>query len=127
MKHNISGAPVIAADDELVGVVSQSDVVRFDTKKPDEQDVTKIVEYYCGFVNRPLDKEEVSNIQDKAIDYMTVHSIMTTDVVCIEQTMSVEEALLLMKGNDIHRLLITKGGILVGVVTAMDILKFVSE
>ena len=43
------------------------------------------------------------------------------------RSFSVEEALQLMKGNDIHRLLITKGGILVGVVTAMDILKFITK
>jgi len=123
LKHNISGAPVIASDEELVGVVTQSDVVRFDSKKPDEEVIAKIVEHYCGPLNRQLDESEINKIQDKAIDYMTVNSIMTDKVFSIDKKASVAEAYQLILEKDIHRLFVVEDGILVGVITAMDILR----
>jgi predicted transcriptional regulator len=123
LKHNISGAPVVASDDELVGVVTQSDVVRFDAKKPDEEVVAKIVEHYCGPLNRQLDAAEIDRIQDKAIDYMTVNAIMTEKVESISKEATLQEAYNLLLEKDIHRLFVVDKGILIGVITAMDILR----
>lgn len=127
LKHGISGAPVVASDDELVGVVSQSDVVRFECKKPDEAEVAKIVEHYCGPLNRQLDQSEIDRIQSKAIDYMTVNSIMTQKVISITDDCSLQKAYKMIIEQDIHRLFVTKNGVLKGVVTAMDLLKYITK
>lgn len=126
-KHRISGAPVIASDDELVGVVSQSDVVRFQTRKPDEKDVNRIVERFCGNVNRELSKSEIEKIQDQAFDYMTVNDIMTEKPIVIDTSASLEEVFLLLKESRVHRLFVVQSGKLVGVLTAMDILENLLE
>lgn len=122
-KYRISGAPVIASDNELVGVVTQSDVVRFQTRKPDEKDVHKIVERFCGNINRDLSKPEIEKIQDQAFDYMTINDIMTDVPIVIDLTTSLKDAFLLLKESRVHRLFVVESGKLVGVLTAMDILE----
>lgn len=123
LKHNISGAPVIAADDELVGVVTQTDVMRFDSQKPDQETIEKVVEHYCGPAQRELDQNELNVIQGKALDYMTVNSIMTGMVITVGVEETLKKAYELIIDNNIHRLFVVDNGILVGVITAMDILK----
>ena len=123
LKHDISGAPVIAADEELVGVVTQTDVLRFDSQKPDKATIEKVVERYCGPTQRELDANELSVIQGKALDYMTVNAIMTGMVMTVTVQDNLKKAYQLIVENNIHRLFVVDKGILVGVVTAMDILK----
>lgn len=127
LKHNISGAPVIASDEELVGVVSQSDVVRFECKKPDEKEVAKIIEHYCGPQSRPLENSEIERIQSKAIDYMTVNSIMTNKVISISAASNLKQAFNTIIEQDVHRLFVTDKGVLVGVITAMDLLRYIAK
>ncbi|WP_158968737.1 HPP family protein [Paraglaciecola sp. L3A3] len=127
IKHNISGAPVIAADDELVGVVTQSDIIRFESHEPSEQEIQKLVTQFCGPFAGNMDESEIRRIQDKANDYCTVNSIMTTKVFSINGNANIYDAYELIVKNDIHRLFITEKGILKGVVTTMDILKYLLE
>ena len=122
-KHRISGAPVIASDDELVGIVTQSDVIRFETHRPDEETVKHIVERFCGNVNRELGRSEIERIRDQALDYMIVNDIMTRTPITVDVNETLEEAYLLLKESEVHRLLVVRNGILVGILTAMDILE----
>lgn len=121
--HGVSGAPVIASDDELVGVVSQSDIIGFEARKPKEDEVKKIVERFCGHITRELDKFEIERIQDQALNYMTVNDIMTDAPITIDVNATLEDAYMLLKETQVHRLLVVDAGILVGVLTAMDILE----
>lgn len=123
IKHAISGAPVIAADDELVGVVTQSDIIRFESHEPSEQEVKKLVSQFCGPFGGAIDKEEIRRIQDKANDYCTVNSIMTPKVLALDINSSLTHAYKTLVKEDIHRVFVTENGILVGVISAMDILK----
>jgi len=123
LKHKLSGAPVIAADDELVGVVTQSDIIRFESNEPSEADVKKLISQFCGPFGGDIDPAEVRRIQDKANDYCTVNSIMTPTVRSIDINSSLTQAYEVLVNEDIHRLFITKNGLLVGVISARDILK----
>ena len=121
-KHKISGAPVVASDESLIGVVTQSDVITFEASSPKDEEIEKIIQHYIGptgFVDQP----EIERIKSKAIDYCTVNSIMTGKVFSIDSTSSLYDAYKLIDKEKIHRLFVTKSTLLVGVVTAMDILK----
>tara|TARA_R110000868_G_scaffold106091_7_gene291140 strand:- start:1127 stop:1639 length:513 start_codon:yes stop_codon:yes gene_type:complete len=126
LKHDISGAPVIAADDELVGVVTQSDIIRFESVDPDKQQIIKLVRQYSGPFGGPIDEAEVRRIQTHAKDYCTVNSIMTNKVISIDINSSLEKAYLLILGTQVQRIFITQQGLLVGVLTAMDILRIIA-
>ncbi|WOH36495.1 CBS domain-containing protein [Thalassotalea fonticola] len=127
VKHRISGAPVIAADDELVGVVTQSDVIRFESRTPTEVEMQRLAKFYCGPYGGELSDAEVSRLQDKANEYCTVNSIMTHEVLSLDSSSSVSDTCSMITKHDIHRIFITENNCLVGVVTAMDILKKLSS
>ncbi|TVZ38364.1 CBS domain protein [Alteromonadaceae bacterium 2753L.S.0a.02] len=123
VKHGISGAPVIAADGELVGVVSHSDVVRFQSRAPSEVELEKLEQFYCGPYGGGLSQIEIKSLQNRAGETCTVFAIMTPQVISVDITTSVEDACQTIAQNNIHRLFVTKQGKLVGVITAMGILQ----
>lgn len=123
VKHKVSGAPVIAADDELVGVVTQSDIVRFESREPSEREMKKLVQQYCGPFGGTIDPAEIRRMQGKANEYCTVNSIMTPSVISTDVNTSLEKACHTIIKMGIHRLFVTEKGILIGVISAMDLLK----
>ena len=127
LKHSISGAPVIAADDELVGVVTQSDIIRFESVDPDQQHIIKLVRQYSGPFGGPINESEVLRIQAHAKDYCTVNSIMTTKVLSIDINSSLASAYKLILSQKVHHIFVTENGLLVGVLTAMDILRIIAK
>ncbi len=123
VKHKISGAPVIAADNELVGVVTQSDIVRFESREPSEREMKKLVEQFCGPFGGTIDQAEIRRMQGKANEYCTVNSIMTPSVISTDVNTPLEKACHTIIKMGIRRLFVTEKGILIGVISAMDILK----
>ncbi|MDE2039773.1 MAG: CBS domain-containing protein [Elusimicrobia bacterium] len=91
-ESRISGAPVVDAEGRLLGVVSQTDLTRFQG-------------------------------QGGPAAGASVASVMTNKPVCCEEDTPTEEVARVMLERRIHRLLVTRGGRLVGIVSAMDILR----
>ncbi len=127
VKHNISGAPVIAADEELVGVVTQSDIIKFETHEPSEEEIKKLVEQMCGPFGGYLAPKDIHRIQGRANEYCTVNSIMTHDVISIDIKTPLKDACAVIINKNIHRLFVTEQGILVGVVSSMDLLRLLTS
>lgn len=125
-KHQISGAPVIASDETLVGVVTQTDIVVFESETPKQAEVEKILQHYIG-PNGVIHQSEIERIKSNANDYCTVNSIMTPEVISIESERSLYDACKLIEERNVHRLFVTENSVLTGVVTAMDILKSLIE
>ncbi len=122
VKHGISGAPVIAADDELVGVVTQSDVVRFETRTLTDDELEKLSQFYCGPFGGKLGDKDIRHLRERANENCTANAIMTPEVFSLDVNAPVSDACELIVNKHIHRLFITDNGQLVGVVTARDIL-----
>jgi predicted transcriptional regulator len=123
IKHNISGAPVIASNDELVGVVTQSDVVRFESKTPSDEEMERLVQFYCGPYGRSLSKNDLEHIKKRANEHCTANSIMTHEVDSVDVSACASEACSILVQKNIHRLFITENNRLIGVVSAMDFLR----
>lgn len=123
VKHNISGAPVVASDEELVGVVSQSDVVRFESKSPSEDELRRLVQFYCGPYGGNLTDVDLKHLMEKASEACTVNSIMTPTVTSIDIDLNAADACSVIVKEDLHRLFVTEKGRLVGVISAMDFLR----
>lgn len=123
IQHKISGAPVVNAKDVLLGVVTQSDIIRFESSEPSEQEVKKIIGQSCGTFGSAVEESEIRRIQDKANEYCTVNSIMTPSVLSVDINSSLTRVYRTMVKEDIHRMFVTEKGLLTGVISAMDILK----
>ncbi len=121
IKHNISGAPVIASDHSLVGVVTATDIINFESKSSAE--ITKMVEeIYQEFVGGLYELEDLQRIALHADENCIVHQIMAKGVIKVTEDTCIDEIAELMLDKGIRRLFVTQNGIMAGVITTTNIL-----
>lgn len=116
IERGISGAPVVDKRGKLVGVVSQTDLVRRDRETSQDHEAPA----YNQDLDRWLGRH---GLQVEAPDYARVRDVMTPVVLAADCSTSVEELARCMTLKRIHRLIITRRGKLAGIVTSMDILR----
>lgn len=127
VRHHISGAPVVASDNELVGVVSQSDLVKFEATESTDSEIDKLIRTYCGPYGPELSSDEKEKIKKRAHEHTTVNVIMTPVVVSVDISTSAKVICETLVKQDIHRLFVLANGKLVGVISAMDVLRKMLE
>jgi CBS domain-containing protein len=94
--NNIGVLPIVDNNDVPIGVVTERDIIR-------------------KVVGRDVD-----------IDKTEIEKVMTKNPVTIQHDASILEATRLMSQNNFRRLLVVKGGKLIGIVTAKDIIEVMS-
>jgi CBS domain-containing protein len=111
LEYGVSGMPVVAEDETVVGVVSETDVLFKERSAPDRKGVVDWLVHYAE--DPPLAK----------LDARTAGDAMTTPAVTISSARSVEDAATLMIDLRIDRLPVVDGGHLVGIVTRTDLVR----
>ena len=96
--NRISGAPMVASDGQIMGVVSNTDIIRFHHE------------------SRHADPEA-----------QMVYEIGTPIVVTVDEQATLREAAGLMAKREIHRLVVVRGGIPVGILTSLDVTRLFAE
>jgi CBS-domain-containing membrane protein len=114
LANEITGAPVLDSNDYLVGVVSISDVARCVAGDSDPC----AVDYH----SHPS-KSQSSSIEPASIKKgQRVSDIMTPCIHRVAMNSSLEEALDIILDEDVHRVVVTHRGHVVGIVTSGDLL-----
>jgi predicted transcriptional regulator len=122
IKHQISAAPVIASDHELVGVVSVGDVFRFNNLQDAEK--TRVLRnYYRDNTGQDINEEDLRTWSKDADKNCTVHQIMTPEVIAVEKDASLKKIVSTLLEKRIQRVFVTDNKIVVGVITATDLLQ----
>jgi CBS domain-containing protein len=150
-KH-LSGAPVMAGE-ELVGVVSMADVLGFISGTPEPSNTEERLFVFEGIENigDEIDQEQDADLVDATedlwdewiggadrkeerlsgrsgiLDNRTVEEIMSSGIITISPSASVKEAASMMRKHGIHRLIVTDRKSLVGIISALDIARAVSD
>ena len=114
LNNHISGAPVVGKNGELVGIVSEGDLIR----RP-EIGTTKQHSWWL---------ELLSNQWASATEYIKSHSrkvadVMTREVITANPDTSLGEIAAMLERNRIKRVPIVEGNKLVGIVTRANILQ----
>lgn len=122
IKHGISGAPVIASDHELVGVVTVSDIFKF-SNMDESRRRDALRNYYRESCEIELDEASLRDWSGRAEYNCTVHQIMQREIITVRQEASISEVAAVMVRNNIHRVVVTDHKIALGVITSMDILR----
>ena len=110
LDHDISGLPVVNGQGEILGVVSELDLMRKQIK-PNEPSIWTMI---WG-----MDPEREKQHRDAIRKYMgkTAGDVMTAPAMTVEASDSLEKVGNLMFNKKIKRVFVTEGGKLVGVVS----------
>ncbi len=126
IKHNISGAPVVDENKNLVGVVSQSNIVNYDLKKGMHAII--ISDYYrsTGIESQQMTEDSIE-VDTSSMADTEVKDIMAANVITAKSDDSIHDIANTMCDKKIHRLVIVEGNKVVGMVSTLDILKVVGK
>ncbi|MDX1545648.1 MAG: CBS domain-containing protein [Rhodothermales bacterium] len=123
-EYGISGAPVLDGDGRLVGVASMTDLVRHDALP--EREPPRPGRQRAGdrlvLAGRVAEEESTAFLVEGGSE-TSVGDIMTPTVFTVEETTPLEEVAETMIRGRIHRVFVTRGTAIVGLVTALDLLK----
>jgi CBS domain-containing protein len=126
-KNRIGGLPVMDGE-KIVGIVTETDILSLlDTGEISEDlwlpSPLEVVEVPIReFINWEKTKAALSDIGNSPIT-----TVMSDNVISIEEAADIEEAAAIMLREGIARLPVLKGGRLVGIVTRLDIVRGVGS
>ena len=127
ISNNVSGAPVESASGEAVGVVSMTDIVRYVNFPIKEQVVHDVHDYFLSSLGRQYAVEEIQAFRIESDIQVTVKDLMTEMVFSVDEDTTLQDAADTMIRGNIHRVLVMSGKKVVGIVTALDLVKVVRD
>jgi CBS domain-containing protein len=117
-KHELPGLPVVDADGQLVGIVTETDMVLQD----DQGDLH--IPHYVNLFGGTVFLESLHGYEDRLRKAFasSAKDLMTRDPDTVRPDTSVREAARLIHEKGHNRLPVVEDGRLVGVVTRLDVL-----
>ncbi len=125
--NQISGAPVIAENGNLLGVVSLTDIVRHEGTPESHAAEHGTHEYYLHGLEMQVGQNVARAFHIEEESSVTVRDIMTPMIFEISEGASLQEAADTMVKGHIHRLFVTRQNHIAGIVTALDILASIRD
>ena len=123
LKEQISGAPVVDRDDELVGVISQTDLVYHSLTRGEEP--VRGSHFYE--TPRMEGRKIPAGFQIEEIRSVPVSDLMTPVVHSVSERAGLQTIINLMTRKHIHRVVVTRGRKVVGIISALDLLAAVRK
>lgn len=122
-ENKISGAPVLDEDENLIGIVSEGDIMRLlEVHSPK---LNLILPAPLDLIELPLrmkhEYDEIAEGMTKAA-LILVEEIMTRKLVTITPEKSISDAAELMDTHDVKRLPVVDGQKLIGIITRGDLI-----
>lgn len=118
-EHRLTGAPVVDERQHVLGVVSQSDLVRLDARPPSTATAGAFfsdVDAYDDLGTLPADESMVR-----------LDSLMSRNLLTVAPEDPLAKAARLMRQHGVHRLLVVENETLRGVVSSLDLLVAIEE
>jgi predicted transcriptional regulator len=125
--NGISGAPVTDENGVLKGVVSVTDIVRHDSMPYRESGETDTHDYYLYTLERQVAQEEAASFRFEVDSSVRVRDIMTPMIFEVSEDTGIQQAADMMIRGRIHRVFVTENKRILGVVTALDMLKIIRD
>jgi CBS domain-containing protein len=115
--NNISGVPVVNDSGEVIGVVTESDLID-QNKKVHIPTVVSILDSFLFLESTDKMDQEIRKIAGS-----TVADIYTSEIVTVDEQTPIDEMATLMSERNIHTLPVLNEGKLTGIVGKRDIIR----
>jgi CBS domain-containing protein len=130
-KHGISGLPVVNSEDELVGMISESDIIKHFTYLVTESSGRKLLSSLAQSLDllAELCKKDHERGEKvfTSLKETLVSDVMTTRIVAAEPEDTIQKVAELMTKNNVQRVPVVEEGKLVGIVGRADVVKRVQS
>jgi len=119
-KHKISGVPVVGDERQVLGMVSEADIIL--------QDADLHFPYYIQFLDSVIYLQSFGKFEERFRKAFgsKVTQIMSEEVISVSPEASVRDAATLMADHAVNRLPVVDNGKLVGIVTRGDIVQAIA-
>ena len=122
-EREILGAPVVDSEGEVVGVVSCTDIAQSTTTEANRLMERSTPGFYEHGWEDKLGPDELGRLHVKENESLPVKEIMTPTIYTVPEDTPISDIAKAMVAGRIHRLLVTRGSRLVGIITTLDMLK----
>jgi CBS domain-containing protein len=126
VEEEISGAPVVSEDEELVGVITSTDLLR---AVEEERDTIEVHSAYFREI-LPYSSPDWAALPEDFQDRLsgrTVEDVMTRSVITVGPDDSAAAVARALRDNRVHRVFVVDRSQLVGVISAFDLLRLVEQ
>jgi len=123
LTRGITGAPVVDADGNLEGVISQTDLLYYSLTRDDEL----VMDSHFYDAVRVEGRRLPKGFQIEDVNSGSVADVMTPVVHSVTERASLESITRMMMRKHIHRVIVRRGRKVAGIISALDILKSVSR
>jgi CBS domain-containing protein len=120
-EHMITGAPVVNEDGKLVGVVSTTDIALHSGKRTSNVRRDRPPDFYLRGWETSEDEFRSFSIEEDG--GQVVRDIMTPVIFSVSENARFVEMADTMVGGRVHRLIVTDGERVIGIVTTLDLLR----
>jgi len=123
-KHNISGLPVVDEEQQVIGIISGSDILRYSQQK-------KVIPKSSSsfWVSPYTETEDIAMVRSgfEILHRTLISDVMTGKVYTVHEDAPISEVAKLMINRTINRVPVVNGeGKLVGIISRADIVKFMA-
>ena len=122
-EREILGAPVVDSEGEVVGVVSCTDIAQSTTAEANILLERSTPGFYEHGWEDKLGPDELVGLHVEENESLPVKEIMTPTIYTVPEDTPISDIAKAMVAGRIHRLLVTRGTRLVGIITTLDMLK----
>jgi CBS domain-containing protein len=119
--HDISGVPVLDAEDRLIGMVTENDLIR----KEKKLHIPTVVTLFDAVIY--LERSKPFEDELRSLAATQVSDIYTQNPITIEENTPLDEIASLMVEKEIHHLPVVRGKKLVGIVGKKDIIHAIAR
>lgn len=123
-EYNIRGAPVVDGSGRLIGVLSANDITRSDRVGDGRLDTD-------GYELADEDEDGDTTFSDGFSPTVggrpTVADWMRHGILSVKPEASLKEVCEVMERESIHRVLVTEGGQLKGLISAFDVVRYLAQ
>jgi CBS domain-containing protein len=127
LRHKIHGAAVVEGG-KLVGIVSRSDVVR--QLKLEEERIAASAFYLEAFDADEQRSDDYARVLEAAasrVAKLCVRDLMVPDLITLPPDASIQQVAAVMLERRIHRVLVTEGDELRGIISSLDLVRLFAD